>query len=143
MDSNLALTGQYDNASLHGQVNVEQLSFTSNFDLVSFAGQFGGGETALPPTGGISENLHLDVSVQTPSGLNLSSRDLSIAGSADLRVRGSAAEPVMLGRVNLNDGDLIFYGNRYLVQSSTIDFRNPDANRTNRGPFSQHHHSAI
>jgi translocation and assembly module TamB len=125
VNSNLALAGQYDNAVLRGQVNVDQLSFTSNFDLVSFAGQFGGGETTLPPTGGISENLHLDVTVQTPSGLNLSSRDLSIAGSADLRVRGSAAEPVILGRVNLTDGDLIFYGNRYLVQRGTIDFRNP------------------
>jgi translocation and assembly module TamB len=125
VNSNLALTGQYDNAVLRGQVNVDQLSFTSNFDLAGFAGQFGGGETTLPPTGGINENLHLDVTVQTPSGLNLSSRDLSIAGSADLRVRGSAAEPVILGRVNLTDGDLIFYGNRYLVQRGTIDFRNP------------------
>jgi len=125
VNSNLALTGQYDNAALRGQVNIDQLSFTSNFDLASFAGQFGGAETPLPPTGGISENLHLDIAVQTPSGLNVSSRDLSIAGSADLRVRGSAAEPVILGRVNLTDGDLIFYGNRYLVQRGTIDFRNP------------------
>jgi translocation and assembly module TamB len=125
VNSNLALTGTYDNAQLRGQVNVEQLSFTSNFDLVSFAGQFGGGETTPPPVGGISENLHLDIGLQTPGGLNLSSRDLSIAGNADLRVRGSASEPVVIGRVNLNDGDLIFYGNRYLVQRGTIDFRNP------------------
>ncbi|HEY4053035.1 MAG TPA: translocation/assembly module TamB domain-containing protein [Terriglobales bacterium] len=124
VNSDLALTGKSDNALLRGQVNVDQLSFTSNFDLVSFAGQFGG-DTTPPPTAGISDNLHLDVAVETPGGLNLSSRDLSIAGNANLQVRGSAAEPVILGRVNLTDGDLIFYGNRYLVQRGTIDFRNP------------------
>jgi translocation and assembly module TamB len=50
---------------------------------------------------------------------------LSLAGSAALRLRGTAAQPVMLGRINLTDGDLIFYGNRYLIQSGTIDLRNP------------------
>jgi translocation and assembly module TamB len=123
--SRLALTGQYDNASLQGQVNVEQLSFTSNFDLMDMASQFGGGAATPPPTGGFSENLNLQVAVQTPGGLSLSSRTLSVAGSANLQVRGTAAQPVILGRINLSDGDLIFSGNRYLVQGGTIDFRNP------------------
>ena len=125
VNSNLALTGQYDNASLQGQVNVEQLSFTSNFDLMDLSSEFGGGEATPPPTGGFSENLRLEVAVQTPGGLNMSSRTLSIAGSADLHVRGTAAQPVMIGRINLSDGELIFSGNRYLVQGGTIDFRNP------------------
>ncbi|HSS99202.1 MAG TPA: translocation/assembly module TamB domain-containing protein [Terriglobales bacterium] len=125
VDSNLSLTGQYDNAMLQGQVNVQQLSFTSNFDLMDLASQFGGGEATPPPTGGFSENLRLEVGVQTPGGINLSSRTLSVAGSADLHVRGTASQPVMIGRINLNDGELIFSGNRYLVQGGTIDFRNP------------------
>ena len=125
VDSDLALTGQYDNALLQGQVNVQELSFTSNFDLMDLASQFGGGETTLPPTGGFGENLRLEVGVETPGGINLSSRTLSVAGSADLHVRGTATQPVMIGRINLSDGELIFSGNRYLVQGGTIDFRNP------------------
>jgi translocation and assembly module TamB len=109
---------------LRGQVNVEQLSFTSNFDLTNFASQFGDDITP-PSSGGFSDNLRLQISIQTPSGLNLSSRQLSLAGSANLQVRGTATEPVLLGRINVTDGDLIFYGNRYVVQSGTIDFRNP------------------
>ena len=31
---------------------------------------------------------------------------------------------MIVGRINLTNGDLIFSGNRYLVQSGTIDFRN-------------------
>jgi translocation and assembly module TamB len=125
LSSNLALTGQYDSAMLQGQVNVEELSFTSNFDLMDFAGQFGGGAATPPPTGGFSEKLRLQVAIQTPGGLSLSSRKLSMSGSANLQVRGTAAQPVILGRINLSDGELIFSGNRYVVQSGTIDFRNP------------------
>jgi translocation and assembly module TamB len=124
-NSGLALTGHYDDALLRGQVDVDQLSFTSNFDLLDFAGQFGGGEATLPPTGGFAQQLRLEVAIETPGVLSMSSRDLSLAGSAALRLRGTAAQPVMLGRINLTDGDLIFYGNRYLIQSGTIDLRNP------------------
>lgn len=125
LNSDLALTGQYDNAMLRGQVNIDQLSFTSNFDLMDMAGQFGGGVAPPPPAGGFANNLRLDITVHTPQGISPSSRAISIAGTADLQVRGSASQPVLLGRINLSDGELIFRGNRYLVQAGTVEFRNP------------------
>ena len=36
----------------------------------------------------------------------------------------TAAQPVLLGRLNLSEGDLIFSGNRYRLQGGTIDFTN-------------------
>ena len=121
--SNLALTGSFDNAALTGQVRIDQLSFTSDFDISDLMSQFGGEETP-PPTQGLSQNLNLDVGIQTPGGINLASRTLSLSGSANLRLRGTAAQPVLLGRLNLSEGDLIFSGNRYKVQGGTIDFTN-------------------
>jgi translocation and assembly module TamB len=123
--SKLALTGNYDDALLRGQVGIEQLSFTPDFDLMDFMSQFGGGEATPPPTQGFTQNLRLEVGIDTPTGLNLTSRTLSLAGSANMRVRGTAAEPVILGRMNLSSGDLIFSGNRYVIQGGTVDFRNP------------------
>jgi translocation and assembly module TamB len=123
--SSLSLSGRYDSAQLQGQVNVEDLSFTSNFDLIDFASEMGGGEATPPPTGGFAEKLRLQVAIQTPGGINMTSRTLSMAGQANLQVRGTAAQPVMIGRINLSDGELIFHGNRYVVQGGTIDFRNP------------------
>jgi len=119
--SNLSLTGTSDNALLTGQVSVEQLSFTSDFDISDLMSQFGGDE-APPPAQGFSQNLALDVGIETPQGLNLTSRTLSLAGSANLHLRGTAAQPVLLGRMNLSGGDLIFSGNRYKLQGGTIDF---------------------
>jgi translocation and assembly module TamB len=87
-------------------------------------GQFSGTSTP-PPAQGFRTNLQLDLGVITPGGLNASSRQLSLSGTANLRVVGTAAEPVVLGRVNLDGGDLIFSGNRYVLQGGTIQFVNP------------------
>lgn len=124
MSSNLALSGTPDSSLLHGDVRIDQLNFTPDFDMMSFFGQFGGVETP-PPAQGFSTNMKLDIGVHSTTGINLVSRTLSLAGAANLRATGTAAEPVLLGRVNLSGGDLIFNGNRYILQGGTIDFVNP------------------
>jgi translocation and assembly module TamB len=124
LDTNLTLTGTTEAATLGGRVKIDQLSFTPDFDLTTFMGQFGGTSTP-PPTPGFSQNLQLNLSVQSTSGINLVSRELSLQGNANLNVRGTADQPVILGRVNLQSGDLIFMGNRYILQPGTIDFANP------------------
>jgi translocation and assembly module TamB len=50
---------------------------------------------------------------------------VSVAGTAALQIRGTAAEPVVLGRVNLTGGDVILHGDRYLLTGGTIQFVNP------------------
>jgi translocation and assembly module TamB len=124
VNTNLALTGTTTDALLHGQVGVEQLAFTPDFDLMEFTKNFGG-EATPPPAEGFTQELRLDIGIETPGGLSLASRELSLEGAANLHVRGTAAQPVLLGRVNIGGGDLIFLGNRYVLQGGTIDFRNP------------------
>ncbi|MBV9146274.1 MAG: translocation/assembly module TamB domain-containing protein, partial [Acidobacteria bacterium] len=121
---NLALTGNLDNALLNGQVRVYQISFAPDFDLMTFVGQFSG-DTLPAPSQGFTDNLKLDIAVAATNGISLVSRTLSLDGTANLQVQGTASDPVILGRVNLNGGDLIFQGNRYVLQSGTIDFVNP------------------
>jgi len=121
---NLYLTGTTEAANLRGNVNIYQLSFTPQFDLTQLMGQFGG-TIAPPPTQGFSNNLQLAIAVRTPNGINLVNRQLSLSGSMDLNVTGTASEPVLLGRVNLTGGDLLFNGDRFVLQGGTIDFVNP------------------
>ena len=123
VDANLALTGTTQASTLHGQVQIEQLQFTPDFDLVEFANQLSGTVTPAPSQG-MTQNMQLNVAVQSAGGLNLVSRTLSLNGTANLNVQGTAADPVVLGRVNLSSGDLIFMGNRYVVQGGTVDFAN-------------------
>ena len=122
--ANLRLTGTTDAALLGGTVNLANLSFTPGFDLTDFVSQFSGGVEA-PPTQGFAQNLALNLSVHSSNAVNLVSRTLSIGGTANLQVRGTAAEPVILGRINLSGGDIILHGNRYLLTGGTIQFVNP------------------
>ena len=125
LSGNLTLTGSPETSYLRGQVNLRELSFTPDFDLMGLMGSLGGGVVSPPPSQGFADNLQLDIRVSTPNGIDLSSRELSLSGGMNLNVRGTANDPVILGRVNLSEGDLIFRGNRYLLQSATVDFVNP------------------
>ena len=125
LDSNLALTGRTQASLLSGQVLVQHVSFTPEFDLTSFASQFGGGEVAAPSSSPFLQNMKLNIAVQSTSQMNLASSQVNIQGNANLRVAGTAAMPVVLGRTTLTGGELFLAGNRYVVQQGTIDFLNP------------------
>jgi translocation and assembly module TamB len=124
VDANLRLSGTTETAVLGGAVHLSELSFTPAFDLSSFVGQFGGG-VAAPPSRGLAQNIQLNVAVDSTSSVNLTSRALSLGGTANLHLRGTVADPVVLGRVNLNGGDIILNGNRFVLNGGTIQFVNP------------------
>jgi translocation and assembly module TamB len=124
LNTNMTLTGSPQSALLRGQVQLTELSFSQSFDFSDIAGLAGGASTGAVP-GRFAQNLKLDISVQSTNDLNLSSSNLSLQGAANLRVEGTAAQPTLLGRVNVTGGDLIFRGNRYVLQPSSIDFVNP------------------
>ena len=121
----LALRGGPESSQLTGQMVITRLSFTNAFDLSSFLNQFTG-ETVAPPSEGFAANMNLNVGVQTSEDVYLeSAHQLSLQGSANLRVQGTAADPVILGRANLTGGEMFFLGNRYEIQSGQFAFVNP------------------
>jgi translocation and assembly module TamB len=50
---------------------------------------------------------------------------MRLVASADLRLGGTYERPTLLGSTEINRGDLLFEGRRYLVTRGTIDFMNP------------------
>jgi translocation and assembly module TamB len=125
IDTNLSLVGSPNYATLRGQVRLTELSFSPTFDLNDILGAAGGATGTPAAPSQLAQNLHMDVNVVSTSDLNLANSKLSLQGTATLRVTGTAAQPSVLGRVNLTGGDLIFRGNRYLLQPSTLDFVDP------------------
>jgi translocation and assembly module TamB len=124
--SNLALTGNPQASQLSGQVRIERVSFTPDFDLSTFTSQFsGGGPSDSGTPGSFTQGMKLNIAVQSTSQMNLVSSQVSVKGDANLRVVGTAADPVILGRSNLTGGEFFLAGNRYQVDHGTIDFLNP------------------
>ncbi len=124
LDGNVNLVGTTQAATLNGRVLIDNLSFTQNFDLATFAGQFQS-ETETAPTEGFGNRVKLDVAVQTGPGLNLTSSEVSLQGQANLHVVGTAADPVIVGRAEFNSGDIFFLNGRYQIEHGLIQFQNP------------------
>ena len=120
----LQLSGSPANSRLSGNVLIDRLSFTPDFDLANFIGQFSGEMPPVAPSV-FQQNMKLNVAIQTASNLNAVSSKLSVAGAANLTVGGTAANPVILGRTTLTGGEVFFLGKRYEVQNGTIEFANP------------------
>jgi translocation and assembly module TamB len=124
-DSDLTLTGNQQASLLQGRVLIDSLSFTSDFDISSFMSQFTG--TSTPDTGqSMADNLKLQIAVQSTSQLSAGTAQLGIEGSANLRVIGSAADPVIIGRADLTSADIFFHENQYHLERGTITFANPN-----------------
>jgi translocation and assembly module TamB len=128
LSTNLTFTGNMQAAALRGRTLIDSLNFTPDFDLTSFAGQFGA--PSVPPIGPtFADNVNLNISVQSAQNLSARSSQLNIEGSANLQIVGTAANPVITGRVDLTSGELFFMNNRYALQRGIIAFDNP--NQTN------------
>jgi translocation and assembly module TamB len=123
--SNLALTGNPQSSQLGGQVRIERVSFTPDFDLSTFTSQFSGESSDSGTPGSFTQGMKLNIAVQSTSQMNLVSSQVSVKGDANLRVVGTAADPVILGRTNLTGGEFFLANNRYEVSHGTIDFLNP------------------
>lgn len=124
LGSTLSLSGNPDAGLISGQVRIEHVSFTNDFDLSTFMSQFTG-ESSPPPTPGLEQNIKLNIAVQSTSEMNLASSQVSLQGSANLRIVGTAADPVIIGRTNLTGGEIFIANNRYVIQNGNIDFLNP------------------
>jgi translocation and assembly module TamB len=124
LDGDLQLNGTPQKSQLTGRVLVDRLSFQQGFDLATFMSQLSEDSTVSAPSA-LATNMNLSIAVNSTQSLDLASSQVSIAGNANLTVTGTAANPVILGRVTLTNGELFFQGKRFEIQNGTIAFTNP------------------
>ena len=124
LGGDLIFVGTSAAATLNGRVLVDSLSFTQNFDLATLAGQVQSGPESSPSQG-MADKIKLDIAVQTARDLNLASSAVSLQGMANLRVVGTAADPVIVGRTEFTAGDIFLMNKRYQIERGIIEFSNP------------------
>ena len=124
LDANLTFSGTTQASLLSGRVLINGLSFTPDFDLATFAGQFSTEGTLSQP--GFADTVKLAIRVQSQQNLNAVSSQVSIAGQVALQVGGSAGNPVITGRTTCTSGELFYRNVRYELQRGVITFDNPN-----------------
>jgi translocation and assembly module TamB len=129
VDATLALQGTMEGATLSGDVMVKDAVYTQGFNVGGSFFDFGGEEAALAPASAPSSStlpVRLDIRIDAPSTLQAQNRTLTLVASANLQLRGTIERPVLLGRAELERGQVLFEGKRYVITRGTVDFNNPN-----------------
>jgi hypothetical protein len=78
----------------------------------------GASSGSMPP-------IRLDVHILAPSSLRIENNIAHIMASADLWLRGTSDHPQLSGGADVDRGDVLVFGHRYLVRRGRIEFPDP------------------
>jgi len=125
-DANLQWVGSNVASTLSGDITVNKLAITPGFDFGSALAS-GSQQSALPTTNPLLNRIKLDVHVVTAPELQMQTAVVRLSGEADLRLRGTAAKPVVLGRADILEGEAYFNGSKYRLERGDVTFTSPVA----------------
>ncbi|NWF83441.1 MAG: translocation/assembly module TamB domain-containing protein, partial [Bryobacteraceae bacterium] len=124
-DASLDLVGTPARSLLSGTVTVLKSGFIGGGD---FGEMVGGATNPIPPPATRNEflrNLQFDVKIRTaPDATLISNYTEGLETEANLQLRGSPSKPVLLGDVEVNQGTIRFFGNRYTISRGELLFYN-------------------
>jgi translocation and assembly module TamB len=125
-DADLRITGTTDASRVTGDVTVQRVTYAPQSDVGSILTRSAPPVQSPTTPSALLDNMKLEIRVRSAPGMTVESTLAeSLQASADLRVRGSANEPGVLGRVNISEGKLTFFGASYTVTTGSIGFYNP------------------
>ncbi len=122
-NANLKLQGGTESAVLSGSILMTRFGIGQDVDFAAFGTP--GGVSAPPDPNSPANKIRLDVRVTSAPQLDFQNSYAKLAGTVDLTIRGTAAIPSVLGRIEINDGSATFAGQKYQLQRGEIYFTNP------------------
>ncbi len=122
-NANLKLQGGMESALLSGTILMTRFGIGQDVDFAAFGSP---GTVSAPPDPNAPANkIRLDVRVTSAPQLDFQNSYAKLAGTVDLTIRGTAAVPSVLGRIEINEGSATFAGQKYQLQRGEIYFTNP------------------
>ena len=122
-DARLRLQGTQDSLLLSGNVTITRFIIGSDLDLAALTSVT---SVSLPPDPNApSSHVRLDVHIVSAPQLDFQNSYAKLAGDVDMRVRGTLAQPSLLGHIAITEGSATFAGTKYELQRGDIYFTNP------------------
>jgi translocation and assembly module TamB len=122
-NANLKLQGAPESSLLSGTILMTRFGIGQDVDFAAFGSP--GGVSAPTNPDAPANRIRLDVRVTSAPQLDFQNSYAKLAGTVDLTIRGTAADPSVLGRIEINDGSATFAGTKYQLQRGDIYFTNP------------------
>ena len=123
-DAYLTLAGTPKNSLLSGDITVTRFGLNPKFDFASYLAKGKQPQMTAPQDSPLN-GLRLDIHVVSTPELQLETSLAKVTGSIDLHLRGTGARPVLLGRLNIFEGDIIFNSTTYHLERGEVTFSNP------------------
>jgi translocation and assembly module TamB len=119
---NLRLTGTLDGGLLTGKVQVQRLTLNEGLES---AGSLVSSSSSGGTSSSFLRNLQFDVEATSTPDSRMEWPGAHLEAEANLRVRGTAENPILLGHVHVLSGELNFHGSKYRVARGDLNFANP------------------
>lgn len=123
-NADLHFFGTREGSTLSGDVTIMKLAITPGFDFAAYAAS-NSQSVVVPPATSPLYRVKLDVHVTTAPDLQMQTAIARLSGDADLRLRGTAAKPALLGRVEVLEGEINFNGAKYRLERGEVLFQSP------------------
>jgi len=121
-DQDLRLSGTLKSSTLTGEVTVTRFAQIPSTELTAALGPQ---PVQIPNPNSPLNNLRLDVRIVSTPELTVQTTLAKLSGDVDLRLRGTATRPTLLGRINVAEGDINLNGTKYHLDRGDITFANP------------------
>jgi translocation and assembly module TamB len=125
-DAALTFFGTPRRSEVSGMITVRRVSINPRSDTATILASTAAPIETPSVRTGLVANMNLDIRIQTAPDVALqTSVTQSIEGDASLTLRGTVTNPALLGRIDITQGELIFFGNKYSINEGSISFFNP------------------
>ena len=122
--ADLRLVGTSQNSVLSGDVTITKFGLTPQFDLATYVQK--AKQTPAPPNpNSLVDNIRLDVHIVSTPELRVETSMARLSGDVDIRLRGTAARPSVMGRLSIAEGDITFNSTTYHLERGDVVFSNP------------------
>ncbi len=122
--ASLRFQASQSNMLLSGKVTLTGFAISPDVDFAAVAASSGG--MSLPPDPSAPSNrVRLDIRITSAPSLNFQNSFARLAGNVELAIRGTLAQPTVLGRVTITEGTATFNGEKFELQHGEIYFSNP------------------
>lgn len=123
-NAKLRFQGSQASMVLSGRVLLTGFSVSPSVDFAALSSATNG--VSLPPNPNAPSNkVRLDIHIASAPSLNFQNSFARLAGNVDLAIRGTVAQPTVLGRVTITEGTATFNGEKFELQHGEIYFSNP------------------
>ncbi len=125
ISANLALNGTSDASTLSGSLTLNRAAFNPSTDLGDLFEAFA---SPVPESASSDylRGMRFNVRVSSAPSFQLqTSLTRDVQSDVDLTLRGTPLQPVLLGSVSVDSGQVQVFGNQYTINRGDIRFSNP------------------